>query len=134
MELHDTTDIIFQRLSKGRFRSRRAKPLFDDLSSVRQELRECRKHFLGSYISLESLVQSSSGINEKIVFDLSHYLAVRTVLFWNQDNPFAKNFCTRFYNLAIYAIGSGDVGNESVDDIIQLAECLVRSRDVFGSD
>lgn len=102
-----------------------------DLAAVRTQIRERRKRFLGSNISLLDIVAPKYVINDKTIEKLSKYLAVRAGHFWKPNNVEAEKFCEQFFLLAIYAIAGGEVGNESVDDIIQLAECLVRDIDVF---
>ena len=104
---------------------------YDSLSILRDELRQRRKRMLGSYISLERMLCRGRKLQESAAAELCNYLAERTVLFWNKQDPEDFRFSQRFYNLAVYALTSGEVGNESIDDVIQLAECLVRSRDTF---
>lgn len=104
---------------------------FMTVSALRTEIRERRKHILGSHISLFPFVCNGTEINETYVEELSISLADRTVCFWGKRTAEATSFCRRFYILAFYALASGEVGDESIDDVIQLAECLVRSRDVF---
>lgn len=126
---HPTT-LISELIFQIRSHRKRQSPFSNDLSAIRRELRQRRKHFLGSYISLEAIVDSNLSTKEEIITELSHYLASRTLFFWTQDGA-TEDFCFRFYEIALYALSSGKVGDESVDDIIQLAECLVRSRRVF---
>lgn len=57
---------------------------------------------------------------------------MRASLLWNNSAPDTGKFCSRFFTLALYALTSSEIGHESIDDIIQLAECLVRSRDTFN--
>lgn len=131
MEQYRNPDIISQMISLARLQNKRNEPFSNDLSFIQIELRQRRKHFLGSYISLQSLVQTDFSIDENKISELSRYLAAKTVPYWKQKGPAAEAFSFRFYELATYAISSGEVGDESIDDIIQLAECLVRSRNVF---
>lgn len=101
------------------------------VSAIRTEIRTRRKHILGSHISVLPFVCVDDAISESRVDELSHYLADRTVCFWEKRGSEAHLFCLRFYTLAFYVLASGEVGDESIDDVIQLAECLVRSRDIY---
>lgn len=130
METNHSQDKSLELVEKARGQIRRMSS-FEDISSIRKEIRQRRKHLIGSYISLERIVLSNEGLNEAATEELSKYLAERTVCFWNQQDPDAWHFCYRYYRLAISALASGGVGEESVDDIIQLAECLVRSRETY---
>ena len=121
---------ISELVDNARCRTRR-KNSFEDVSSIRKEMRQRRKHLIGSYISLERIVCSNEGFDETAAEELSKYLAERTVCFWTRQDPGAWRFCYRYYLLAISALAGGEVGEESVDDIIQLAECLVRSRETY---
>lgn len=105
-------------------------PIYKTLSSVRQELRQRRKQMLGSYESLCMHTCKNNTIDETAVLQMSDYLTVRTMCFLDPCFK-SHNLVRRFYVLALYAISSGRVGNETIDDIIQLAECLARSKDVF---
>lgn len=58
-------------------------------------------------------------------------MADRCLSFWNKRDDRAEQFCFQFFYLAICSIAGGYVGDESIDDIIQLAETLVRSREIF---
>lgn len=82
---------------------------FEDISSIRKEIRQRRKHMIGSYISLERIVRSSERLDETAAKELSKYLAERTVCFWNQQDPDARHFCYRYYRLAISALAGGGV-------------------------
>ena len=118
-------------ITQVRISSKNQKASFGNLYSVREELRLRRKNLIGSYISLEEIVGQGDAISEPLVEELSEYLAQRTVTLWPQQSAINVPLYKSFYSLAITAVASGKVGNESVDDIIQLAECLVRSRDIF---
>ena len=98
---------------------------------VRFELRKRRKRFLGSSQSLCALVCTDGQVDDRRASELSAFLAERCMSFWNKENDSAECFCFQFFYLAICSIASGAVGDESIDDIIQLAETLVRSREVF---
>lgn len=105
--------------------------VFSSVSSIRTEIRARRKHIIGSYISLIPFVCEKGLIIDSYVEELSQFLASKTILLWDKKEADAEAFCNRFYSLAFYALASGKVGYESIDDVIQLAECLVRSRDTF---
>ena len=102
-----------------------------NLADVQQELRERRKSFLGSHLSLRMLVRSEGTINEPVAYELSSYLAHHTIPFWKANHDKAEEFCLRFYRIVIYCITYDNVAQECADDIIQLADCLVRSKDIF---
>ena len=133
MELDHKTTIIPEMIHLARLHAGRKEPFANDLSLIRNEIRQRRKHFLGTHISLQALVRTGSSIDEDKIKELSDFLAIRTLPFWAlaEEETDAAVFAEQFYELAIYAISSGNVGDESLDDIIQLAECLIRSRDVF---
>lgn len=116
---------------QAQLQNRSKAPDYLSVSSVRTEIRTRRKHILGSYISVRTLICDSKTISDAYVEDLSRFLAGRTIRLWVNKGADAENFCYRFYVLALYALASGNVGDESIDDIIQLAECLVRSKDIF---
>ncbi len=130
METQHNQDVSPELVRKARGQIRRMIS-FEDVSSIRKEMRQRRKHLIGSYISLERIVCNNEELDEPTAEELSKYLAERTVFFWNRQDPDAWHFCYRYYKLAISALASGGVGEESVDDIIQLAECLVRSRETY---
>lgn len=111
---------------------RREHPFSDSLSEIRKELRQRRKRFLGSYISVCELVQKEDNvIDETLVQSMCEFLTKQTISFWDNKSAEAEVFCLRFYNLSIYSLLYGNLSVECIDDIIQLAECLVRSRMVF---
>ena len=62
---------------------------------------------------------------------MSEYLSKLTAHFWKKSHIEVKQCCFRFYEIALSLIAGGTVGNECIDDIIQLAECMVRSRSTF---
>lgn len=101
------------------------------VSEIRTEIRKRRKHILGSHVSVLQFVCSEGTFDVTRVDELSGFLAERTVLFLGKEELEANIFCRRFYTLSFYALASGNVGDESIDDVIQLAECVVRSRDIF---
>ena len=123
----DTPSIV----SLARVVCKSATPIYKTPVELSSELRERRKRLLGSYISLQNLVCANGSIIESTARELRDYLAEKTILFWKDNHPDKNTFCQQFYELAIYAIAGGNVGQESVDDIIRLAECLVHSRQVF---
>lgn len=118
-------------LSKARTGSTRARPRIDTLSRLRTLLRQQRKRVIGSHISLAVLIGEGSDIREDGVTALSEYLSHRSLLLWSGQNKPQPEFFEQFYSLAIRMVASGKLGDESIDDIIQLAECIVRSKDIF---
>lgn len=131
MENERDTFGIDSLITQVRSNSKNGNASFCDLNSVREELRVRRKSLIGSYISLEEIVGQGDTINEPLVENLSEYFAQRTAALCPRHGAINVPLYKSFYSLAITAVASGKVGNESVDDIIQLAECLVRSRDIF---
>lgn len=130
MEQQRNADII-QLVNSTRLLNRRRDAHFDRIEEVQLAIRERRKTIIGSYISVEAVVGCGEMTDETIVQTLSTYLADRAVVFWNTSLEHAFDFSRRFFYLSIYAIVSGKVGRESFDDIIQLCETLVRSKDTF---
>ena len=84
------------------------------VSAIRTEIRTRRKHILGSHISVLPFVCVDDAISESRVDELSHYLADRTVCFWEKRGSEAHLFCLRFYTLAFYVLASGEVGDDLV--------------------
>ena len=107
------------------------RPRIDSLSKLQTLRRQQRKRVIGSHTSLTALVGEGGGIQENDVADLADHLSRRSILFWNGAGSPQPEFFASFYDLAIRMVASGKLGNESVDDIIQLAECIVRSKDIF---
>lgn len=110
---------------------RRKRPVAVNLMDLRKSLRTQRKGFLGSYISLRKYIQDGEETGALTVESLQSFLTKRTKYFWNSKKDDAEEFIDRFYNLAICCLLKGDLSYECIDDIIQLAECVVRSRIVF---
>lgn len=107
---------------------------FATITSLQTELRTQRKHLLGSYASLRALIFKNSidSIDEeRRIHELCDVLSQNTIIFWNHTDEKAIEFCYRFYDIVIRSIVYGRIGGESLDDIIRLAECLVRSTEVF---
>lgn len=108
-------------------------PFSDKLFDIENELRNRRKHFLGSYVSLTDLVCGSSGdLNEESFHLLVRYLTERTVFLWNKPSDTARKFCRHFYELSIIGIADIYMEDQCVDDIIRLATLLTHdSADIF---
>ena len=106
-------------------------PDYTSVSAIRTEIRTRRKHILGSHVSIFPFVCNGDVIDDTRVDELSQFLTEKTVCFWDKRDSETQAFCYRFYNLAFYALASGNVGDDSIDDVIQLAECLVRSKDIY---
>lgn len=125
--MYSMQDLIVQ----ARKQTGRKVPIAKELHYIRVQLRERRKQFLGSYVSLGELIAGGHKPDEQMVEKISDYLAARTAVLWTAHLPEEYEFCHQFYELAIYATCGGGVGGESIDDIIQLASCLVRSKEVY---
>lgn len=131
MSINDSRDSVSQIIHHVRTLTRRQAPFSDKLKDVTAELRTRRKQFLGSYVSIRRSVLSGAEIDDDIVSQLSEYLASRTVYYWYHKSEEAERFCFRFYRLTFYALASGKVSGECVDDILRLAEVLDTSIRVF---
>lgn len=110
---------------------RKERICFDSFSEIRIELRQRRKMFLGSSASLRAIVCTDGKICDDRVSELSGFLAARAVALWDEKHDNAEAFFRQFFVLSINAIAGGEVGDETLDDLIQLAETLVRSKEIF---
>ncbi|MBQ6818703.1 MAG: hypothetical protein IJP35_03755 [Clostridia bacterium] len=128
---HYLTERVWDAMDEARKLAARSTQPLSTLDAVRRHLRIKRKYFLGTHISLEQVVSPKGEIDYSLANDLSNYLAQKASALWNFPPKGSLDFCTQFFSLAISAVASGGVGNESIDDIIQLAECLVRDRETF---
>ena len=113
------------------FSSRKTAPFSNNLGDIRKELRQRRKSFISSYCSLKEIITIDDKISDELIEQFSRYLAKRASLLWINKPPEAEGFCYRFFVLAIHALVFEQVSGECIDDIIQLAECLVRSKETF---
>lgn len=118
-------------LSQVRILANRKEPFSDNFMTVQRELRERRKLFLGSHISLRDIIWTDYMVDDLKVQALSQYLSKRTLHYWNVKGPKMEKFALHFYELSIHALCDGKVVGESIDDILQLAECLVQSKSVY---
>ena len=103
----------------------------NELYQLQSYLREKRKTIIGSHISLQEIICTNGVIDTEKTETLNAYLTSRTLCFWKDPLENKAQFCSQFYTLALYAVGGGMIGGESVDDLIQLANCLIHSRLVF---
>ncbi len=111
--------------------SPRQQPFSDNLSDIQKEIRHRRQLFIESHISIYALVQNNGYVDENLIDDLSEYLSKRIAFLWNHKHPADETFGFRFSKLTLFCLVSRKVGGATVDDIIQIAGCLVRSRKVF---
>ena len=111
---------------------RESHPFSNNLDDIKRELRYRRQGLIGSHISLLKMTGKDGTTNTALIDELSHYLAARTIPFLSNDTLEDEEFCFRFYRLGIGGLVHSQLGHECLDDIIQLAECLVRSRQVFS--
>lgn len=118
-------------ISKARQENKLTSTRIKTLPTLRTELRVRRQEIIGSYISLSALICGPDGIQDTLATTLADYLARLSGSFWPGSDRPSKDFFLRFYDLALHMIAGGDIGNETVDDILQLAECVSRSKDVF---
>ena len=96
----------------------------DSLQDIQTELRKRRMSFLGSSLSLASLICKDGEIDEEAETALVVYLTERTLASW--DKPFIEGgaFCRLFYSLGIRAVTNPGLSNECLDDLIRLATLL----------
>lgn len=104
----------------------------DSINDVQAILRSHRKRLLGTAISLKKIICSDEQYNEAKIYELSAYLAARSMCFISKDSSLTFELFQNFYWYSIQIIASGKIGNESVDDLIQLAECIVRSVEIYS--
>lgn len=100
---------------------------------VEREIRKLRKEFMGSDLSLEMFVRENDQPLEKNVILLSRYLGKYTAAFLAEnDASDNEELCTDFfyYGLQLYAYGT--IGDESVDDLILLAETYARDPEILA--
>lgn len=97
---------------------------------VDRAIRRKRKEYLGSDLSIEMFVRDTDGPNEGVIKELGEYLAKRTAAFLNAEGW--EECCAYFFHFSLYMMASGQIGEECIDDLIQLAECYERSPEVFA--
>ena len=92
--------------------------------SIGEGIQQKRKEYLGSDLGLTMFVHKNGMPDEKAVQNLSVYLGKLTSYFLDKEYnaPCMEELCIGFfyYSLQIYA--HNKVGNDSFDDLIQLAE------------
>lgn len=131
MDARDYEHFVPQIMENVKEKTGRTAPFSHKLSLIKDELRQRRKRFLGSYVRVRDFVLSDSGVDDKAIELISCYLASKSLHYWKFDDEDAERFFFRFYRLTLYALASGRVRGECIDDIFQLAECLLRSKKVF---
>ena len=104
----------------------------DSINDVQAILRSHRKRLLGTAMSLTKLIGWSEQYNEEKIHELSAYLAARSMCFISRNTEFTLEFFQDFFWFSIQIIASGNIGKESVDDLIQLADCIVRSVEIYS--
>lgn len=100
---------------------------------VERAIRKKRKEYLGSDLSLEMFVREDERPLEDNVVTLSRYLGKRTAAFLaSEDRPDNEDLCTDFFYHSLQLYAHGAIGDDSVDDLIQLAEVYERNPEVLG--
>ena len=100
---------------------------------VERAIRKKRKEYLGSGLSLEMFVREDERPLEDNVVVLSRYLGKRTAAFLASDNrPDNEDLCTDFFYYSLQLYAHGMIGDDSVDDLIQLAEVYERDPEILG--
>ena len=130
MEDHVVYERVGEILARARVQSSRRTPVAGSSRILEQELRKRRKNYLGSHITLWSLLETEGVVDDATIDALAHHLSKQTLLFWRYKDEAAEDFCYHFYRLSMFALLSGVI-RECVDDIIQLSSVLVRSKEVF---
>lgn len=130
MEINDTYDKLHNILARRDFYVRRGAPVAHSAAEIEKELRRRRKLYLGSHVSLRTLLEVDDCVDDEAIDALAHHLSDQTIPYWHHRDDEAKRFCYQFYRLALFGLLYGGV-RECADDIIQLCSALVRSRAVF---
>lgn len=96
-------------------------------------LRLKRKAFLGSGLALEPFVRKDGKPLVQAVELLSQYLGKQTALFL-KDNEYSETeqFCQEFYHHCLQLYAYGSIGDDSFDDLIQLAEVYVQQPEILA--
>ena len=130
METYESHNRINDILTRARSRVIRSAPVAHSRQEIEQELYRRRKNYLGSDIPLKYLLETNGVVEDRDIDALAHYLSEQTQQFWNRKDAEAKDFCYRFYRLSMFALRYGNI-RECVDDIFQLCQAMLRSREVF---
>lgn len=99
------------------------------VEDLRQALRDTRKRYLGSDMSLEMLVREKDAPVEHVVVALSRYLAQRASYFLKMEN---EDLVFGFFYYGIQLFAYGAIGDESIDDLIQLAKAYERDPEILA--
>ena len=101
--------------------------------AVARKMRELRKKYLGSDISLEALVVGRDGKPDvAAVKELTEYLCKQAVIYRRVESRTgeAETYAAFFY-FSLYLFALQSIGDESVDDLIQLGDCYEKDPYVF---
>ena len=106
-------------------------PTYKDISIIKKELRKRRMSFIGSNLSVYNLVHTHDGLNHEKANELVDLLTQQTKSFLKTPDEKTLKTYNLFYKISIYCLISGKIRGGCIDDILQLAECLALSREVF---
>ncbi len=95
-----------------------------DAKGLNKTLRALRKDYMGSGCSLEKLVRDGDQPEEAATELLSSYLSERTAYFLR--DPKLQTYLYDFFYFTIQLYAHGQVGEECLDDLIQMAEAHER--------
>ena len=130
MVVYDEQEKLDEILSRVQAQVDRRTPAARSPHILERELRSRRKSYLGSHISLRSLLAADGVVDDVSVDVLANHLTQLTLQFWRYKDEAAEVFCYRFYRLSIFVLMCDEI-RECVDDIIQICGALVRSKEVF---
>lgn len=97
---------------------------------VERAIRKKRKEYLGSDLSIEMFVRDRDGPNEEAIRELGKYLATRTAAFLKEEGW--EEICETFFHYSLYMMASGQIGEECIDDLIQLGDCYEKHPETFA--
>ena len=100
-------------------------------------IRAARKRLLGSGLPLEPLLVANGKVDDDFIDYLVNCLTAYTAHFAREaHNDYncedLEDFLNHFFKYSLYMYTTDSIGDDSVDDIIQLAECYSNSPDVFS--
>ena len=100
-----------------------------DARDLQSQLRLLRKEYMGSGLSLELFVREDNKPIEGAVRLLSDYLSERAALFMKE--PGWTDYLYHFFYYTIQLYAHGTIGEDSFDDLIQMAEAHERDRTIL---
>jgi len=102
---------------------------------LERALRNLRKQYLGSDLSLEDFVCTEHGPDNNAIEELTSYLAKQAAVLMQMDHPnnteCEETFFYPFFWYSLHMFAGGQVGYPTFDDIILLAETYQNSLGAF---